>query len=273
MRFWRKLGGGSLMVAIILHVLILVLGAFWVIRTLHEPQKVVDFNPGGGGGGASEAEMKSQKMAQKIASQHSAKRVVVEGAAASVVMPDPGDSFGSMASMGSLTGGGGMGGGSGGGRGGGNGTGVGTGSGSGSGVGTGAFVAGAMFFNQEVKASRVAYVIDYSKSMKGKREELMRAELEKSVRKLVAPMKFQMIFFCGPAWIAGDNVELAFNDQEATVTHGGRITIGRSSRAAKALGSPMVKSKRPTGSTSRLRRSSKPPPASRKPSWSMAPIG
>ncbi|MDE0835906.1 MAG: hypothetical protein OSA84_06090 [Akkermansiaceae bacterium] len=64
---------------------------------------------------------------------------------------------------------------------------------------------GASFFNQSVKANRIAYVIDYSKSMKGEKDKLMRAELTKSVSGLAPGTKFQMIFFSGPAWIAGDD--------------------------------------------------------------------
>ena len=69
---------------------------------------------------------------------------------------------------------------------------------------------GATFFNQSVKGDRIAYVIDYSASMRGKREELMRDELKKSVSGLQSGMKYQMIFFAGPAWVAGD--ELKFSD-------------------------------------------------------------
>lgn len=58
------------------------------------------------------------------------------------------------------------------------------------------------FFGQEVKGERILYVIDYSKSMGGQREELMRAELSKSVMQLNAGKQYQMIFFAGPAWVA-----------------------------------------------------------------------
>jgi hypothetical protein len=62
---------------------------------------------------------------------------------------------------------------------------------------------GATFFNQSVKAERIAYVIDYSGSMGGEKNTLMRSELTKSVGGLKAGTKFQMIFFAGPAWVAG----------------------------------------------------------------------
>lgn len=219
-RFWRRLGGGSLMIAILLHVALLVLGAFWVLRTLYPPdrEKDVNFLPGngGGGGGNNEVQKQAQKKAMMTPTQ-SVKRVAVEGAS-SLVLPDPSDNFGQLASLSSLSsGGGGMGGGSGFGRGGGHGNGVGP--GSGDGMGTGGFGAGTVFFGMEMKAKRIAYVIDYSLSMKGKREQLMRAELEKSVRKLTPMMQFQLIFFCGPAWIAGGQVDMEMSqaNEDASV--------------------------------------------------------
>lgn len=66
--------------------------------------------------------------------------------------------------------------------------------GKGSGTGGG----GASFFEQKVTAERIAYVIDYSLSMSGARENLMRNELKKSVSGLPDGMNYQMIFFAGP---------------------------------------------------------------------------
>jgi hypothetical protein len=83
----------------------------------------------------------------------------------------------------------------------------------GGGDGTGG---GATFFNQRVKAQRVAYVIDYSQSMKGPREKLMRNELHKSIGGLMPGMSFQLIFFAGPAWVAGNQVQMA-GHRSATV--------------------------------------------------------
>lgn len=77
------------------------------------------------------------------------------------------------------------------------------GSGWGDGDGTGG---GATFFNQNVKGERIAFVIDYSLSMKGERDKLMREELTKSVSGLSSSVKFQMVFFSGPAWVAGSEL-------------------------------------------------------------------
>jgi len=76
-------------------------------------------------------------------------------------------------------------------------------------VGFGGGGGGASFFNQNVKADRIAYVIDYSASMRGKKDELMREELTKSVGGLKAGTQFQMIFFAGPAWAAGSDATVA----------------------------------------------------------------
>lgn len=91
--------------------------------------------------------------------------------------------------------------------------------GDGSGFGSGG--GGASFFNQKVKAERVAYVIDYSLSMKGERERLMRAELAKSVSGLSSGMSYQMIFFAGPTWVAGDEVDMAGSRNSAVIKSGG----------------------------------------------------
>jgi hypothetical protein len=79
---------------------------------------------------------------------------------------------------------------------------------------------GASFFNQKVKAKRVVYVIDYSQSMKGVRDQLMRAEMKKSIEHLGDGLQFQMIFFAGPVWVAGQEVQQ--KGKVATVKDGSR---------------------------------------------------
>jgi len=60
------------------------------------------------------------------------------------------------------------------------------------------------FFNQTIKGKRMAFVIDYSASMRGPRDELMRQELANSLDSLSHGMEYSLIFFAGPAWVAGD---------------------------------------------------------------------
>ena len=87
------------------------------------------------------------------------------------------------------------------------------GDGSGSGGGGG----GTTFFGQRSNAERIAYVIDYSASMKGAREALMRKELTTSLKKVPYDSKYQLIFFAGPAWVGGFNVQMAKGNKGADV--------------------------------------------------------
>ena len=133
--FWTKIGGGSLMIAALLHVILLVIGAFWVFQIYHEPEKKVDFMPPGGGGGERGAQYEvQQKKRAQITPTQNVKRVFAEGAVASYAIPEQGDNFGEMSALSSLSGGG-MSGGLGGS---GTGSGFGQGAGSGAGFGMGA---------------------------------------------------------------------------------------------------------------------------------------
>jgi hypothetical protein len=42
--------------------------------------------------------------------------------------------------------------------------------------------------------------------MNGQRDKLMRDELEKSIKEMPTGAKYQLIFFAGPAWVAGSEV-------------------------------------------------------------------
>lgn len=67
---------------------------------------------------------------------------------------------------------------------------------------------GATFFGQTVRAERIAYVIDFSSSMKGQnRHQLMRDELSESLSLMNPGLQIGLIFFSGPAWVAGDTVK------------------------------------------------------------------
>lgn len=143
--FWRRLGGGALTFAILLHVVLLIIGAILVFQRIYEPEKDIDFMPGGasgGGGGERGAQTAiQQKKRAQLTPNTQVKRVIAEGAVSNFTIPDPGDSFGEMSVLSSLSGGasGGLGGpGSGGGLGGGQGKGLGDGLGVGGG-GTGKF--------------------------------------------------------------------------------------------------------------------------------------
>ena len=77
------------------------------------------------------------------------------------------------------------------------------------------------FFEQEVEAERVCFVIDYSLSMKGKKIDLLKKELTKSISALPDNIEYQLIFFAGPAWVAGDKVTTNAN-KDFTITNKGK---------------------------------------------------
>ena len=132
---WQKIGGGSLTFAALFHVLLLVIGAFWIFQVIRQPEKKVDFMPSGGGGGERGAKDVSVKKMKQITPTTNLKRVFAEGAKASYAIPEQGDHFGEMSALSSLSGGG-MSGGLGG-------SGLGAGFGKGSGNGAGSALGGA----------------------------------------------------------------------------------------------------------------------------------
>ena len=100
--FWSRLGGGALSISVIVHVILLVLGAFWVFRIIQPPEKTVDFMPPAGGGGSPEGETQ-QKARQKMMQPNLA-RVVALGGSSAISLPEP-DPSSQLASLGSLSGG------------------------------------------------------------------------------------------------------------------------------------------------------------------------
>jgi len=138
--FWQKLGGGALSIALIIHIILAIIGGIWVAQRIFEPEKKIDFLPGGGnaGGGERGAQSKvQQKKRAQITPTTNVKRVFAEGAASTFSIPDPGDNFGEMSTLSSLAGGGASGGLGGSGSGGGFGSGHGSGTGLGMGGGAG----------------------------------------------------------------------------------------------------------------------------------------
>lgn len=69
------------------------------------------------------------------------------------------------------------------------------------------------FFGSRSKAKKIVFVVDVSASMKkagssGKRRfDLMKEELRRSVVALPAGVSYQIIFFNGPAWFAGQSID------------------------------------------------------------------
>jgi len=92
--------------------------------------------------------------------------------------------------------------------------------GNGNGFGQGG---GSSFFGQSSSAERIAYVIDYSASMKSQgRDQIMREELAESLQVMKNGMKIGMIFFAGPAWVAGDQVKMKKNKEAVIIPKKGK---------------------------------------------------
>ena len=137
--FWKKLGGGSLSISLIIHGIILAVGLILIIQVIPAPKKPpVDFMPSAGGGGDPSSSSKV-KAKQRKAMNSAAPRVAAKDVASGFTLPEPQSS--DMTSLPSLSSGsisGGLGGsGSGGGKGDGTGKGFGSGTGIGMGGGTG----------------------------------------------------------------------------------------------------------------------------------------
>lgn len=69
------------------------------------------------------------------------------------------------------------------------------------------------FFGSRAKASKVVFVVDvsYSMAVKGERGKtrfaLMKEELTRSVEALPKSTRYQIVFFSGPSWFAGEPVD------------------------------------------------------------------
>ena len=76
------------------------------------------------------------------------------------------------------------------------------GSGIGGGFGTGSG-GGTSFFGLKAHGRRIAYIVDYSKSMGGEKDRLCRKELTKSIQMLPQGCSVALIFFSGPCFTMG----------------------------------------------------------------------
>jgi hypothetical protein len=212
---WKR-GGAPLWISIGVHLVLLVIAVIWVWQIPAKPEKRVDFLASGkDDGGAAHSIV--QRKQDSVLARSSTARIAAVDVTSHLVLPRPDDGAGlpSLPSLGSSSALGGMGGrGAGGGTGAGMGLGFASGAGKGPGGGLGPPV---RFFEQEVTAKRIAYVIDFSKSMKGRRQELMRAELAKSIGQLHPTQDYQLIFFAGPVWVGGSVVRMADDQKSAVV--------------------------------------------------------
>lgn len=133
---WKKLGGGSLSISLMVHAILLAIGVVWIFQIIPEKKPDVDFMPKGGGGGSPGVKEISNKKQRATMSVPNAPRMAAKGASSNFTLPEP-DAASAMSSVGALSSGGLSGGLGGSGAGGGRGDGTGKGFGSGKGPGLG----------------------------------------------------------------------------------------------------------------------------------------
>ena len=108
--FWEKIGGGSLSIAILVHVILLVAGAFVIFKYTHHEKKDPDFGvKGGSRGGGSERSLDQavRKKAQaQITPNNDIKKVVAEGVVSKIIPQNLGINFGESTPLTALAGGG-----------------------------------------------------------------------------------------------------------------------------------------------------------------------
>jgi len=111
--FWRRLGGGSLTISIIIHAVVLVLGLFWILNVIPpEKEKVVDFRSSGGKSAGAPGPQSEKK--RNVSQNRSIQRVAAVNISSSMALPDPvldaGSALQSLGSLGGSMGAGGLGG-------------------------------------------------------------------------------------------------------------------------------------------------------------------
>lgn len=138
--YWRKIGGGSLTISIIVHAVIIVAAVFWIIQSRTLVKEEIAFVPGGGGGGGGGEQKQAEKRRRAVSQTAPRTRTTSSVASAdAVVLPDVSATLTDLSSLSAASvGGAGLGSGEGMGRGTGRGGGVGSGIGSGFGPGSGA---------------------------------------------------------------------------------------------------------------------------------------
>lgn len=75
------------------------------------------------------------------------------------------------------------------------------------------------FFGAKSISKKVVFVVDYSASMGGAKDKLMRKELAKSIEALPNGVQYQLILFSGPAWYAGQETSRAAKYKDGNMAH------------------------------------------------------
>jgi hypothetical protein len=112
--------------------------------------------------------------------------------------------------------------------------GIGDGWGKGAGFGSGGSGGGSVgFFGSRSTAQRVVFCVDASASLSGQQFQMIKRELNKSLKKLASSINYQVIFFSGPAWFAAD--EHTGKKNNHAVKHEGKSYQWRTKGGASAF--------------------------------------
>ncbi|WAC20252.1 hypothetical protein OVA24_02510 [Luteolibacter sp. SL250] len=193
-----RLGGGSLITSIAIHGALLAVGVVWILQVIPEQETRADVRFGNPGGPPAGEKTAARKQREALA-RPDLSRVAAVGAATSFTLPEP-ETMAGLSALGSISfaSGGGI-------EPGGNLSGTLGGDGGMQVAGGGA---GPVIFTIDNlrPASRIAYVLDFSVTMAGEKDALMRSELTKALKALPTTTRYSVICFSGPVWLPGDEV-------------------------------------------------------------------
>ncbi len=196
--FRSKIGGGSLITSIAIHGALLAVGVVWILQVIPEKETRADIRFGNQGGPPAGEKTASRKQREALA-RPDLSRVAAVGTASSFTLPEP-ETMAGLSALGSIgsASGGGM-------EPGGNlsGTLGGTGGMQVAGGGDGPVI---FTIDNMPPAGRIAYVLDFSVTMAGEKDALMRSELTKALKALPTTARYSVICFSGPVWLPGDEV-------------------------------------------------------------------
>ena len=189
LRAYRKASGGSLLLSIVVHAIIIGIGAVLVVSQVVEERKI-SFG-GGDPGPKGDIQHKVQMKRKTTSAPAPAKRITTTSSMARVALPDMPDIPMNMGpSIAGAMGAGGFG--ASGGLGGG---------GKGGGGGPGSGFSNIKFFGLHTQAKRIAFLVDYSGSMEGPFRKAMETKLEESLKSLPAGTQMLIIPWAGGAWL------------------------------------------------------------------------